>query len=281
MTLSLQNITPENPLILMGCGKMGGAMLKGWLKGGLSSTSVKVVDPYRQAALSLVPALGESCFYEKLADLPEKTQPSFIILAVKPQMMDQVMEGLSDLDYKTTVFLSIAAGKTLSYFARHLGEETAIVRAMPNTPAAIGKGISAYYANKYVSESQRETCHKLLSSVGAVARVEEEGHIDAVTAVSGSGPAYVFHLVEAMAAAGEAIGLPLDLAQKLASQTVIGSGALLEQSDEDARQLRLNVTSPKGTTEAALNVLMDEDGMGRVMRRAIRAALERSRELAD
>jgi len=281
MTFSLENITPENPLVLFGCGKMGGAMLQGWLKGGLQADAVKVVDPYKKAAMALVPELDEKNFFEKTDDLPDNIEASFFILAVKPQMMDEVMTVLPSLKCEKTVFLSIAAGKTLAYFARHMGEDRAVIRAMPNTPAAIGKGISVYCANKNVSDDQCDVCHSLLSAVGAVERVEDENLMDAVTAVSGSGPAYVFHLVEAMAAAGEAIGLPLDLSQKLAAHTVSGAGALLERSDLDARTLRRNVTSPKGTTEAALNILMDEEGLGRVMRRAIRAAMERSRELAD
>ncbi len=274
-------IRPEQPLLLLGCGKMGGAMLQGWLKGGLSGEAVIVADPNRAGVLEMLPKLNTKNIVADIADLPGSLAPSFIILAVKPQFMDQAMASLKSLNYADSVFLSIAAGKTVGYFERHLGQAAAIVRAMPNTPASIGKGITVGYPNKNVSDFQKDICHDLLSAVGNVEWVEEEKLIDAVTAVSGSGPAYVFSMVEALAGAGEQIGLPPELARKLARQTICGAGALLEQSDETAAQLRMNVTSPGGTTEAGLNILMGEKGLGKLMGETVRAAHQKSKNLAD
>ncbi len=277
----LSQISSDKPLLLIGCGKMGGAMMQGWLEAGLNVAAVKVVDPYREGVRKMLPDLAEENLVEKIADLPEAIKPGFVILAVKPQMMDQAMADMKSIDCGDAVFLSIAAGKTIGYFEQYFGPDAAIVRAMPNTPAAIGRGITVGCPNKNVSDQQKAVCHDLLTAAGAVDWVSEESLIDAVTAVSGSGPAYVFNLVEALAGAGEAIGLDPELAQKLAMHTICGAGALLEQSDQDATQLRINVTSPNGTTEAALNVLMAGDGLSSLMTRAVRAAYQRSKELAD
>jgi pyrroline-5-carboxylate reductase len=180
-----------------------------------------------------------------------------------------------------TVFLSIAAGKTLAFFSRQLGAEAAIVRAMPNTPAAIGRGITVACPNPYASAVQIALCDRLLAAAGEVAWVDDEALIDAVTAVSGSGPAYVFLLIECLAKAGIAAGLPADLAVRLARATVAGSGELARLSSEPAEVLRQNVTSPGGTTRAALDVLMAADGLETLMRKAVAAAAARSRELAE
>jgi len=274
-------IKPQQPLLLVGCGKMGGAMLQGWLKGGLAIDAVIIVDPDKKAVLDMLPMLTEKNIAADISDLPAEIVPSIIILAVKPQLMDRVMAGLKRLNYAESVLLSIAAGKTIGYFERHLGQDTAIVRAMPNTPAAIGKGITVGCVNENVRLSRKDICHDLLSAVGTVEWVAEEKLIDAVTAVSGSGPAYVFSMVEALAGAGEKVGLPPVLARKLARQTICGSGALLDQTDETAAQLRINVTSPNGTTEAGLNVLMGEEGLGKLMTETVRAAHQRSKDLAD
>jgi len=260
---------------------MGGAMLQGWLAAGLSPEAVKIVDPYIDTARKMAPSLAEGCFATAVSDLPSGIRPGYVILAVKPQMMDQAISDLAALDRKEAVFLSIAAGKTIGYFEGLLGQDAAIVRAMPNTPAAIGRGITVACANKNVSDPQKAVCHDLLKAAGVVEWVSDESLIDAVTAVSGSGPAYVFHMVEALAGAGEQIGLSPDLARKLALHTVSGAGALLEQSDLDAATLRTNVTSPNGTTEAALNILMGQNGLGQLMLAAVRAAHKRSKELAD
>jgi pyrroline-5-carboxylate reductase len=211
--------------------------------------------------------------------LPEGLRPGVVVLAVKPQSMDGVLPRYRALVGPETVFLSIAAGRTIGYFERALGD-AAIVRAMPNTPAAVGEGMTVAVANAAVGAGQRGACDALLAAVGDVAWIEDEGLIDAVTAVSGGGPAYVFLLIECLAEAGRAAGLPADLAMRLARTTVAGSGALVRRSPEPAATLRRNVTSPNGTTQEALAVLMAEDGLQPLMTRAIAAATRRSRELA-
>lgn len=264
-------------LLLVGCGKMGGAMLDGWLKAG-TVARVVVVEPHGLPDGLAHPAVTLAGGPD---DLPAGFVPDVVVLAVKPQAMDGVAPGYARLAGPDTVFLSIAAGKTIEYFHRHLGASAAIVRAMPNTPAAVGRGITVCTPNPAVTAAQRDLCEALLRSVGEVAWAESESQMDAVTAVSGSGPAYVFLLVEALAAAGEAAGLPAELAQRLARATVSGSGELLRQSPATAAQLREAVTSPGGTTRAALDVLMAPDGMTELMTRAVAAATRRSRELAQ
>lgn len=262
-------------ILLVGCGKMGGAMLGGWLDQGTDPASIIVVDPH---AGGLPPGVRSVGSY---SDLPEGLTAEVVVLAVKPQVMAEVCAPYAALARPGTVFLSIAAGKTIGFFQSLLGAQAAIVRAMPNTPSAVGRGMTVLCAGPGVGAAQQAACATLVEGIGKVAWVADEALMDAVTAVSGSGPAYVFHLVEAMAAAGEAAGLPADLAMLLARQTVAGSGELLFQAPEDAAQLRRNVTSPGGTTAAALEVLMDDaSGLPPVMRRAIDAAARRSRELA-
>ncbi|WP_029014105.1 pyrroline-5-carboxylate reductase [Niveispirillum irakense] len=263
-------------LLLVGCGKMGSAMLAGW-KQADPATRLVVVEPF--GAPKGLPA--DVQVVASADEIPADFQPDAIILAVKPQMMDEALPAYARFADRA-LYLSIAAGKTLAYFEKHLGASARIVRAMPNTPAAVGRGISALVANGRVDQAGRTLAQQLLSAVGEVAWVEEEGLLDAVTAVSGSGPAYVFLLVETLARAGEQAGLPADLAMRLARATVMGSGELLRQSHESAEQLRRNVTSPKGTTQAALDVLMAEGpaGMADLLRRAVAAGTNRSRELA-
>ncbi|WP_044562028.1 pyrroline-5-carboxylate reductase [Azospirillum sp. B4] len=262
-------------LLLVGFGKMGGAMLAGWRAAG-TVRRVVIVDPAGGTAPE-----GETVLVADPAAVPADFAPAAVVLAVKPQMMDQALPAYAGYAGRA-VFLSIAAGKTVASFQKVLGGDAALVRAMPNTPAAVGRGISGAFATPSVSTDQRDLCHRLLNAVGEVVWVEDEALIDAVTAVSGSGPAYVFHLVEAMAAAGAAVGLPAELALRLARATVTGAGELLHRNaDATATQLRINVTSPKGTTQAALDVLMDEgQGLTPLMTRAVAAAARRSRELA-
>lgn len=270
---------PESPaLLLVGCGKMGGALLAGWRERGLASR-VFVVEPGAAAAAFA----GESgiALLTEAAALPADFRPAVVVLAVKPQGMPDVLPPYRRFAAEGALFLSIAAGKTLGFFARALGEEAAVVRAMPNTPAAIGRGIAVACANRHVRPEQRRIAEALLAAVGDVAWVEDESLIDAVTAVSGSGPAYVFLLIECLAKAGVAAGLPEDLAARLARATVAGSGELARLSVESAAKLRENVTSPGGTTRAALDVLMAADGLEPMLRRAVLAAAKRSRELAD
>lgn len=268
----------EGPLLLAGAGKMGGALLAGWLERGLSPSDIIIQDP-APASDTLESALERGVRVETSVGVLPKP-PSVIVVAVKPQVMEVVFPLLARLAGPRTMVLSIAAGKTIASFERHLAVGAAVVRAMPNTPAAIGRGITVCCANPHVSAAQRALCDQLLAAVGTVAWITDEGQMDAVTAVSGSGPAYVFHLVEAMAAAGEAAGLAPDLAMRLARETVSGAGELLHLSDQDAGTLRHNVTSPGGTTAAALAVLMADDGLAALMRRAVAAATIRGRELA-
>lgn len=267
-------------ILLVGCGKMGGAMLRGWLSRGVATENVVVIEPFEDAAAVLRDELSVTVLDDVTAISPAFA-PDIVVFAVKPQAMDDIVPSYAGFAAKGAVSLSIAAGRTISYFEGHLGKGAAIVRTMPNTPAAVGRGITAACANSHVSSVQRVACENLLEAVGDVVWVESEDMIDAVTAVSGSGPAYVFWLIECMAKAGEAQGLPADVAARLARATVAGSGELARQSDEAAGVLRKNVTSPGGTTAAALDVLMaGEDGLEQLMGRAIDAATRRSRELA-
>jgi pyrroline-5-carboxylate reductase len=206
--------------------------------------------------------------------------PAVILAAVKPQIMEQVFPPLARLAGKDTLVLSIAAGKTIESFARHLPAGTAIVRSIPNTPAAIGRGITVCVANAHVSAKQRTLCDALLGAIGEVGWVDRETLIDAATAVSGSGPAYVFLLAECLAAAARDIGIEPQLARRLADATVSGAGELLRQSGEDPAVLRKNVTSPNGTTHAALQILMGDGGLAPLLARAVKAADARSRELS-
>jgi pyrroline-5-carboxylate reductase len=214
-------------------------------------------------------------------ELPPDLNPDAVVLAVKPQVLDAVLPAYRQWVGRHTLFLSIAAGKTIGGIARHLGESAAIVRCMPNTPAAIGRAITVACPTRRVEEGQCRLCEALLAAIGEVAWVGDESLMDAVTAVSGSGPAYVFLLIEALAAAGETAGLPRDLALRLSRATVAGAGELARQSAEGPARLRENVTSPGGTTRAALDVLMAEDGLPALLERAVAAAARRSRELAN
>lgn len=258
-------------LVLLGCGKMGSAMLAGWLDGGLPAASVFVIDPFPSDWLR---GTGVNINVDLPAD------PAVALVAVKPQMMGDALPAMQALGDGTTLFVSVAAGTPIARFETELGARTPIVRAMPNTPAAIGRGITAIIGNHHATDAQIDLADALLSAVGQVVRLDDEDQIDAVTGVSGSGPAYVFHMIEALASAGEAQGLPTEMAMQLARATVAGAGALAEAADESPSQLRINVTSPNGTTQAALEVLMDEtDGFPALLHRAVRAATDRSKEL--
>ncbi len=267
----------SGPLVLVGAGNMGGALLSGWLKGGVDGASVIVVDPRPSEAMIATLAKAGATH---VTEAPTGVTAGILFLAVKPQLMEAVLPSLKGLVGAETVVVSIAAGKTLAFIEAHLGKAAAI-RAMPNTPAMVGRGVTGAYANEAVTPRQRETVDGLLSVSGPVEWVAAEGDIDAVTAVSGSGPAYVFYLVECMAEAGRKAGLPAELAMRLARETVSGAGELLHQASQDAATLRQNVTSPGGTTAAALSVLMAEDGMQPLFDRAIAAARTRAEELAN
>jgi pyrroline-5-carboxylate reductase len=267
----------RGPIVLVGCGKMGSALLRGWLERGLPAAEVTVVEP-GPAQARAASGLGVRVVADA-AELPAALEPAVILLAVKPQTMDEAAAPYHRFA-GSACFLSIAAGRTIAGFERLFGAEAAIVRAMPNTPAAVGRGITIACANRNVAPAQRQACHDLLAAVGEVGWVEDESQIDAVTAVSGSGPAYVFLLIEYLAEAGAAVGLAPDLALRLARATVCGAGELAFRASESAAELRRNVTSPGGTTEAALKVLMAPDGLKPLLTRAVAAARDRSRELS-
>lgn len=259
-------------LVLLGCGKMGSAMLEGWLARGLSPERVWVSDPYPSDWLQTTGVHINTA-------LPEV--PSIVLIAVKPQMMGDALPQLQSMGNGKTLFLSVAAGTSIARYEEILGAQTPIIRAMPNTPAAVGRGITALIGNSQTGPVDLDRAEALLSAVGQVVRLDEETQMDAVTGVSGSGPAYVFHLIETMAAAGVAQGLSEPLALQLARATVAGAGALAEQATESPGELRVNVTSPNGTTQAALEVLMDDQsGFPSLLHRAIEAATQRSKELS-
>ena len=260
-------------VLLIGCGKMGGAMLAGWRQ--WDGFKAVVVEPFGEIETgpSIVQVASES-------EIDRDFAPDAVIIAVKPQEMDKVAPHYRRYVRKDTVFLSIAAGKTIATFESYWGDEAAIVRAMPNTPAAVGRGVTVLAANQHVSAGQRTLCQQLLEAVGSVEWVEDEGLLDAVTAVSGGGPAYVFLLIEALADAGVAAGLPRDLSDSIARATVEGSGELSRLASETPETLRKNVMSPGGTTAEAVGVLDAADGIRPLFERAIDAATRRSRELA-
>ncbi len=262
----------DRGLALLGCGKMGAAMLQGWLAGGLPPGSVWVQDPQPS---DWVMAQG----VHVNEGLPATC--AIALIAVKPQMMTEALPSLKAMGGGETLFVSVAAGTPISYFQEVLGASSPVIRAMPNTPAAIGQGITALVGNDKATVAHMALAEALLSAVGQTVRLESEAQMDAVTGVSGSGPAYVFHLIETLAAAGTAQGLPAELAMKLAKATVAGAGALAQADDADPSQLRINVTSPNGTTQAALEVLMDPgSGFPDLLTRAVAAATNRSKELS-
>jgi pyrroline-5-carboxylate reductase len=268
---------PARTLVLVGCGKMGTAMLRGWVAAGVASRFLVVEPACMPPALEAAAGIS---WYAAPEALPSAVAPDAVVFAVKPQVVDAVLPSYRGWVRPETLFISIVAGKTLAGLARHLGP-AAIIRTMPNTPAAIGRGITVACANQLVTAEQRQLCERLLAAIGESAWVEDEALIDPVTAVSGSGPAYLFLMIEALARAGEAEGLPAELALRLACSTVAGAGELARRSEETPTQLRENVTSPGGTTGAALEVLMATDGLEPLIKRAVAAATARSRELAS
>jgi pyrroline-5-carboxylate reductase len=262
-------------LVLVGAGKMGGALLEGWHRLGLALDSVVALEPHPSPEIA---TLGERGL--RINPELDTIDATAIVIAVKPQVAPDVLPPLAPLVGEDTVTVSVMAGRTLGFLEKTLSAKAAIVRAMPNTPAAIGRGVTVAVPNWRVTAAQRALAHALLAAAGAVEWVADEALMDAVTAVSGSGPAYVFLLAESLAKAGAAAGLPADLAARLARETVAGAGELLHRSPLDPATLRKNVTSPGGTTAAALDVLMSESGLDPVLERAVAAATRRSRKLA-
>jgi pyrroline-5-carboxylate reductase len=266
-------------LLLVGAGKMGSAMLDGWLARGLNPRKALVIEPQPAKPLKVLTRRGLK-LNPKNTNKGKAVEAAAIVIAVKPQTAPDAVPPLAAYTGKGTLVLSIMAGRTLRFLEDKLPPNTAIVRAMPNTPAAIGRGITVAVANANVTARQRKLASDLLAAIGKVEWVDDESLMDAVTALSGSGPAYIFLLAEAMTQAGVAAGLPHDLAARLARETVAGSGELLHRSTLEAAVLRQNVTSPGGTTAAALEVLMGPGGFDQLMTKAVAAATRRSRELA-
>lgn len=268
--MSLDQVARDG-LVLLGCGKMGSALLAGWLEAGLPAGSIWVLEPNPTDWL-------KSTGVHLNQGVPPA--PAVALLAVKPQMMGEALPALTALGNGKTLMVSIAAGTSIATFEATFGARTPIVRTMPNTPAMVGRGITGICANAYAGAAGLALAADLMRAVGEVVELEGEHQIDAVTAVSGSGPAYVFHLIETMAAGGVAQGLSPEVAMKLARATVCGAGELAYRAPEPASQLRINVTSPGGTTAAALAVLMDETtGFPPLLEKAIKAAADRGREL--
>jgi pyrroline-5-carboxylate reductase len=260
-------------LVLLGCGRMGSAMLQGWLGRGLPPGSVWVIDPQPSDWLQGTGVTINSA--------PPET-PAIVLIAVKPQVMGEALPTIAAMGDASTLFVSVAAGTPLSALEATLGARSPVIRAMPNTPAAVGRGITAMIGNAHATPAHLDMAEELLSAVGQVARLDSEDQMDAVTGVSGSGPAYLFHMIECLAKAGEAQGLRPELAMQLAKATVAGAGALAEAAEETPAQLRANVTSPNGTTQAGLEVLMDTAaGLPPLMERTVAAAADRSRALRD
>jgi pyrroline-5-carboxylate reductase len=262
-------------LVLVGAGKMGSALLEGWLRFGLDPKHISVLEPQPTPQIAALATSG----LQLNPQLRGLGNVAAVVIAVKPQSAAEAIPPLKPMIGASTVVVSIMAGRTLQFIAGALNAPCALVRAMPNTPAAIGRGITVAVPRD-INPAQRQLADRLLCATGTVEWTDDEALMDAVTAVSGSGPAYVFLLAEALAEAGVASGLPPALAAKLARETVAGSGELLHRSEINAAVLRQNVTSPGGTTAAALEVLMGKDGLVQLMRKAIAAATKRSRELA-
>ncbi len=270
----------KGTILLVGCGKMGGALLEGWFKQGLNPVDAVVVEPGGREAVACCAHHRALTVLPTAKDVPRDFVPDVVLFAVKPQLADGVVADYQRLVARAPVFLSVIAGKTTTYFQKHLGADAAVVRAMPNTPAAIGKAISVLYAAPTVSAVQKRVCELLMQAVGDVEWLNDETLMDAVTAVSGSGPAYVFLLAECLRDAGIEAGLPPELAARLARLTVTGSAALMAQDTNPPEVLRQNVTSPNGTTAAALSILMGEGGLKKLMAQAVAVATKRSQELA-
>ena len=270
----------EGTILLVGCGKMGGALLKGWFSKGLNPVDIMIVEPAGRSAVEAASDHPALVVLSDANELPTDFTPDAVVFAIKPQIVESVLPSYAHIAGSGAVFLSIVAGLSIATLETMLGDRAALVRAMPNMPAAIGRGISVLYAGNRAGPAQKRVCKVLMAAVGETAWIDDEIHMDAVTALSGSGPAYVFLMAEVLAAAGESSGLEPILAERLARATVAGAGALIDQQDLALSGLRQSVTSPGGTTEAALEILMAETGLSELMLRAVIAAAKRSKELA-
>ena len=269
-------MTQKN-ILIVGCGNMGFAMLKGWVdQNAIAASDVKVVEP-NEALRARVETLGikTAVSHEAFSDAPF----TLIMIAVKPQMLELVLPDYQAFCAQGATILTVAAGAPIALYQRILGAETPVIRVMPNTPAAIGKGMIATFASPQVTDAVQNFAHHLLSANGVVEQLDDEAMMDAVTAVSGSGPAYLFHFIECLTEAAKAAGLPDDKALIFARQTIFGAASLAEASEDSATILRQNVTSPKGTTEAALKVFMDDGALEKLVTKAVAASKARSIEL--
>ncbi len=266
----------ERPkILLVGCGNMGSALIRGWLQHGWSKSDIEVIDDGENGKL-----VADSLGVKVTRKLSAEPQANIIVFAVKPQSLAQILPDYKKFVNSDRVFLSIAAGKPIEFYETFLGKEAAIVRGMPNTPVAIRQGVTVLVSNRKVKPSQRAASEVLMEAVGRVTWLDNEKLMNAVTAISGSGPAYVFLIIEALSKAGIEVGLHKDLAEELALMTVVGAGALAISSDTSPAELRRRVTSPGGTTEAALDVLMDNENLSTLLKEAVLAATERGKDLA-
>ena len=270
-----------NPLILLiGGGKMGQALAQGWLASGIPAASIMVVEPEESLRMHIQAQHQIQCVAQQ-RDVPSRFVPEVVVLAVKPQIMADITTECAGWAQHHALFISIAAGKTLGFFSLYLGNDAAVIRAMPNMPALISKGTTAYVANHAVSEKQLKMAEKLLLSVGSLHRLENEALMDAVTAISGSGPAYVFYFIECLIRAATELGLPEDLAKSLVMGTLKGSADLAYGSSVSPGALKAAVASPGGTTQAALDILIKDCVFEEILMQAVRAAKERSEELSE
>ncbi len=270
--------TADRPLLLAGCGNMGAALLQGWIASGIPANAIRIIEP---SGADRAVAAGADAVQVFTSAPTDGIIPRAIVLAVKPQIIGSVTPSLRPLIGADTLVISIAAGTTLKTLAELTGGHTRLIRSMPNTPAAVGRGATVMVARPEVSAEERALTKSLLSAVGSAYEVDDEAHMDAVTALSGSGPAYVFYMIESLARAGAELGLPPALALDLARDTVAGAGELAVRSQEDPSTLRVQVTSPNGTTAAGLGVLMSEQGLAPLIRATLTAAADRSRELGQ
>ena len=275
--MAMRDLKQISRVVLIGCGRMGRAMLKGWLAQGVAPANILVVEQDRHV-LDDIPSLQRPAVVSNLTAVELIKEPVCAVLAVKPQVIDTVLSDLAGLP-PDSVILSIAAGVTIERIKQKVSPFVSVVRTMPNLPASIGAGVTVAVPDQRVTQSQKDACDELLRATGRTIWATDEACLDAVTALSGSGPAYVFHLIEVMERAGLELGLDSDMAKQLAICTVFGSALLAESSKDSAKSLREQVTSPNGTTQAALNVLMRTDGLQALLREAMTAARDRSVEL--
>lgn len=265
----------EKSILLVGCGNMGGAILRGWLNSGIDEEHITVLGNSPEGKARIRTEFGVNV-RDSIEDIKE--DPDVIMFGVKPQIITKIIKPFSR--FSNSSFLSIIAGKTTGFFEEYLGKDKAIIRSMPNLPSTIMQGATGCYANKNVTATQKELADRLLKVVGTVVWANDESHMDIITGISGSGSAYVFYIIESMIEAATELGLDADSAKDLVTQTLIGGAMMARQSDKDVGKLRKEVTSPNGTTQAALEVLMKDGALKDILKNTVKAANDRSKELA-